>query len=102
LKKLLLCASIFLGLTSSVFAFAPQMGFYVNRDVAISRVFNYTRRPLVCSGNAFGRTYSGYVLNSWFNQLHVAPGMFADAYVYTNVYDPFMSAWAQVDCQFTW
>jgi hypothetical protein len=102
LKKLLLSTAIFLGLTSSVLAFTPHMGFFVNREVAISRVFNNTGRLFVCSGYAFGRTYSGFVVNSWFNQVYVNPGMYADAFVYTNYYDPFMNAWAQVDCQFVW
>ena len=102
MKKLLISAAIFLGLTSSVFAFVPQMSFFVNGEVATARIFNYTARPFVCSGSAFGQTYRGVVLNSWFNQIYVTPGMFADAYVYTNYYDPFMNAWAQVDCQFTW
>lgn len=102
MKKLMLSAFVFLALTSSVFAFIPQMSFYVNRDVATARVWNYTGRPFICSGTAFGQTYSGIVLNSWFNQLYVAPGVYADAYVYSNFYDPFTTAWAQVDCQFAW
>ena len=88
--------------TSSAFAFIPSMSFFVNRTVATTRVFNYTGRPMVCSGTAFGQTFQGVVLNSWFNQVYVAPGVFADAYVYSNVYDPFARAWAEVDCEFTW
>ena len=102
MKKLFLTAFIFLTFSSSVFAFVPRMRFFVNREVAIARVFNQTGRPFVCSGTAFGQTYSGYVLNSWFNQIYVLPGMYADAYVYSNYYDPFVSAWAQVECQHTW
>lgn len=102
MKKLMLSAVLFLSLSSSVFAFIPQMSFFVARDVATARVFNTTGRPFVCSGNAFGRTYSGMVLNSWFNNIYVMPGMYADAYVYSNFYDPFVNAWAQVQCQFTY
>ncbi len=100
MKKLLLATAIFLTLSSSVFAFIPQMSFFVNRDVATARVWNTSGRPFICSGVAFGQTYNGVVLNSWFNNLYVAPGVSADAYVYSNYYDPFMSAWAQVDCYF--
>ena len=102
MKKLIFAATLFTLLTSSVFAFVPQLSFFVNREVATSRVFNNTARPFICSGMAFGQTYNGVVLNAWFNQIYVAPGMFADAYVYSNYYDPFARAWAQVDCQFTW
>ena len=101
-KKLFLSALLFSALSTSAFAFIPQMSFFVNGEVAISRVFNYTGRPFVCSGTAFGQTYSGLVLNSWFNQIYVTPGMYADAYVYSNYYNPFLRAWAQVDCQFTY
>jgi hypothetical protein len=102
MKKLILSAVLFLGLSSSVFAFIPQMSYFVNGEVATTRVFNTTNRPFICSGTAFGQTNSGMVLSAWFNQIYVAPGMFANAYVYTNYYDPFFRAWAQVDCQFTW
>ncbi len=102
MKKLILSAFLFATLSTSAFAFVPQMSFFVNREVATARVFNTTGRPFVCSGTAFGQTYQGVVLNSWFNQVYVAPGMFADAFVYSNFYDPFVTSWAQVDCQFSW
>ena len=102
IKKLFVSALLFITLSSSVFAFTPQMSFFVNGTTAISRVFNNTGRPFICSGTAFGQTYNGVILNSWFNQIYVTPGMFADAYVYSNYYDPFARAWAQVDCQFAW
>lgn len=102
MKKLMLAFIMTLTLTTSAFAFIPQMSFFVNREVATARVWNTTGRPFICSGVAYGQTYNGVVLNSWFNQLYVAPGMHADAFVYSNFYDPFINAWAQVDCQFTW
>ena len=103
MKKLFLAATMFLAMTStSVFAFVPQMSYFVNQTVATARVWNYTSQPVVCSGTAFGRTYQGVVLDSWFNQVYIAPGVYADAFVYSNVYDPFVNVWAQVDCQFSW
>jgi len=83
-------------------AFAPRMEFFVNREVAISRVWNNTYRPIVCSGQAFGRTYQGVVLNFWVNQIVVYPNTFVEVYVHSNFYDPMASAWAQMDCQFTY
>lgn len=102
MKKLVLSAVIFLTLSTNVFAFVPHMSFFVNREVATARVWNNSGRPFVCSGVAFGQTYNGLRLNTWFNNLYVAPGMSADAYVYSNFYDPFVNAWAQVDCQYSW
>ena len=103
MKKLFLAFIVSLTFVStSVNAFVPQMSFFVSTTIATTRVFNYTGRPVVCSGVAYGQTYQGVVLNSWFNQIYVAPGVFADAYVYSNVYDPFARAWAEVDCEFTW
>lgn len=102
MKKLMFITVIFTALSSSAFAFIPQMSFFVNREVAVSRVWNTTNRPFVCSGVAYGQTYNGVMLNSWFNNLYVAPGAFAEAYVYSNFYDPFTRSWAEVDCQFTW
>lgn len=82
-------------------AFVPQMQFYVDREVAIARVFNTTYRPVACSGVAFGRTYQGVVLNSYAN-IVVYPGAFVDVYVHSNFYDPMAQAWAQMNCEFSW
>ncbi|MFA6236101.1 MAG: hypothetical protein WC635_02145 [Bacteriovorax sp.] len=103
MKKLMLLAVLLSALLStSAFAFIPQMSFYVNREVAVTRVWNTTNRPFVCSGYAIGTTYSRIQLSAWFSNLYVAPGMSADAYVYSNYYDPFVNASAEVNCQFTW
>lgn len=102
MKKLLLATAMFLAFSSSVFAFIPHMNFFVNREVGTARIFNNTARPFVCSGYAYGMTMNRVVLNSWFNQIYVAPGMYAYAYVYSNYYDPFVNVWAHVDCQHTW
>lgn len=99
---MLLLAVFLSALSSSAFAFIPQMSFYINREVAVTRVWNTTNRPFVCSGIAYGQTYQGVMLNAWFNNLYVAPGAYAHAYVYSNYYDPFVRTWAEVNCQFTW
>lgn len=102
MKKLIIACALLVVTMSQAFAFYPQMNFFVNREVATARVWNTGHRAMICSGYAFGQTYSGVVLNAWFNSLYIRPGMYADAYVYSNYYDPFARAWAQVDCQFTW
>lgn len=88
--------------STSVFAFMPQMNFFLNREVATARIINNWGRPLVCSGVTNGQTYRGIPINFWFNNIYVYPGSFVDTYVYSNFYDPFINVWAQVDCQFTW
>ena len=102
MKKFILSAVAFLTLSSSAFAFVPQMEFFVNREVATARVWNTTYRPIVCNGNAFGRTYQGVVLNSWVNSLVIYPGASVNVYVHSNFYDPMIQAWAQIDCQIAW
>jgi hypothetical protein len=102
MKKLFIACALFVVTMSQSFAFYPQMSFFVNREVATVQVWNTGYQPMVCSGYAFGQTYSGMVLNSWFSSLYIMPGMYANAYVYSNYYDPFARAWAQVDCQYTW
>ncbi len=99
MKKFILSAALFLAFSQSASAFVPQMEFFVNREVAVARVWNTTYRPIVCNGVAFGRTWQGVVLNSWVNGLVIYPGVSADVYVYSNYYDPMVQSWAQIDCQ---
>ena len=99
MKKMMLSLAIGLTLaTSNAFAFFPQMNSFVNNEVAVSRVWNTSFRNIVCSGQAFGRTWQGVVLNSYVNSLVVYPGQYVDIYVHSNIYDPMVQAWAQVDC----
>ncbi len=104
MKKLLLATGLFVMFSTSVMAnfFVPPMNFFVNRDVATARVFNTTPFPMTCSGNAFGRTWSGVVLNTWVNQLTVYPGQWVDVTVFSNYYDPFATAWANIQCYRSW
>jgi hypothetical protein len=101
MRKLLISAAILLTLSSSAFAFAPLMNFFVNREVATARIWNTTGRPIVCSGVTYGQTFHGLVLTSWFNNVLIAPSVYVDSYVRSNFYDPFVRSWAHADCQFT-
>lgn len=98
MKKLILSAVAALTISASANAFIPQTQTFVNREVAVVRVWNTSFTPIVCSGYAFGRTWNGVVLNAWMNQVVVYPNAYVDAYVYSNFYDPMVQAWAQVDC----
>jgi hypothetical protein len=98
MKKLLLAAAIVMTLTSNAFAFIPQMSYFVNREVAVSRVWNNTYNRIVCSGFAYGRTFQGVVLNSFVNNMVIFPGQSVDVYVHSNFYDPMIVAWADINC----
>lgn len=102
MKKLLFLAITFLTISGTASAFVPQMQFFVNREVAIARVYNTTFRPVACSGTAFGRTNQGVVLNAYAHSLIIHPNTFVEIYVHSNFYDPMVLAWAQIDCQFAW
>jgi hypothetical protein len=102
MKKFILSTIAALTISSSAFAFIPQMEYFVNREVAVARVWNNTYNTIVCSGQAFGRTYQGVVLNAWINNMVIYPGAYAEAYVHSNFYDPMIQAWAQVDCRIGW
>jgi hypothetical protein len=102
MKKLIFLALVCFSFSETVFAFTPRLEFFVNREVAIARVWNTNFRPIVCSGMAFGRTYQGVVLNAYANNLVIYPNASVDIYVHSNYYDPMAVAWAQIDCQFTW
>ena len=102
MKKFILSVMAFLTISTTASAFVPQMQFFVNREVAIARVFNTTFRPVACTGVAFGRTYQGVVLNSYANNVVVYPNSSVDVYVHSNFYDPMVQAWAQINCEFGW
>lgn len=99
-RKFFISSALFAGLSLSAqaYTFVPPMNFFVNRDVATTRVFNSTAFPIVCSGQAFGQTYGGVVLNAWLNNVVIYPGQWADATVFSNYYDPFARAWANIGC----
>ena len=100
MKKLILSMAATLLVSVSAQAFVPQMSFYVNREVAVARVYNSTFRPIACSGQAFGATYNGVVLNTFVNSLIIYPNTFVEVYVHSNFYDPMVNSWAQIECGF--
>lgn len=99
MKKLMLSVVIVFTLAASTaHAFIPQMSYFVNREVAVTKVWNTTYRNITCYGQAYGRTWQGVVLNSYVNGIVIFPGQAVDVYVYSNYYDPMVQAWAQIDC----
>lgn len=100
MKKLIFSAVATLMLSVSAEAFIPQMSFYVNREVAVARVYNSTFYPIACNGQAFGATYNGVVLNTWVNSLVIMPNTFVEVYVHSNYYDPMARSWAHIECNY--
>jgi hypothetical protein len=90
MKKFILVMALVFALAAPAFA-----GF--NATKAWARVNNNYNFPVYCTGQVYGQTYSGIVLNSWFNGW-VHPGAYAYAYVYTNQMDPFVNAWNDIYC----
>lgn len=64
------------------------------------RVFNRFNRPILCQGMAYGQTFQGMMLNSWFNGFIPAFG-YGFAYVYSNFPgQQFVRGWGQFQCRF--
>jgi hypothetical protein len=102
MKKIIFSALVLMTLTAQAQAFVPRMEFFVNREVAVTRVWNTTYAPIVCQGYAYGRTWNGVVLNSWVNGIVIYPNTAVDVYVHSNFYDPMVQAWAQINCGYSW
>ncbi len=102
MSKFLILVTFIFSFNASAQAFIPRMEFFVNREVAVTRVWNTTFYSVVCSGLAYGQTYQGVVLNTWINQVVVAPGAYAEAYVHPNYYDPMIRAWGEINCLRGW
>lgn len=99
LKKINIIVFGFLTLTSSAFAFTPQIDFFAGGESASFSLFNTTDRLISCEGSFFAQTYAGNVLSSSVNQLVLKPGMNVTTNINSDGRDPFINAWAQIDCQ---
>lgn len=76
-----------------------QVNVFVNQYTAIARVQNISYYPIVCSGYVYGLSSSGFLFNSYANQVWIAPGTFLDIYVRSNsLYDPMVDARADIRC----
>ena len=100
MKKIILSAIAALTISANAQAFVPLVQTFVNRDLAIVRVWNTTARPIVCSGVVYGRTQKGVTLNTWVNQKVISQNTFVEVYVRSNYYDPMVQAWAQLNCEY--
>lgn len=84
------------------FAWFPyQAQVFVTPNQIQATVINFYARPMVCQGFTYGQTRFGYQLNSYLNNVYIAPGMNAYSYVYSYQFnDPFIRGWANLNCIF--
>lgn len=102
MKKMLIIAILSMAMVQSSFAFwvNPRIIITPPRTYAEARVVNVWNRPIVCSGQVAFQTNSGRVQYAYFNRQFIYPRQYAFAYVYTNVYEPFMFGNGGVNCFF--
>ncbi len=96
-----LLAALTLIFSFSAFAFFPVNPLVqVRGNVVSAQVYNPYYEPILCEGFAFGRTYSGVVLQSRVADI-IPAGGYRFAYVHTNAFlNPFVQGWAQIHCRF--
>ena len=98
MKKLVL----FLFLTVSFNSFAQW--FRVNARVNVNAlqlnayVDNTFAAPIVCQGSVAGLTYYGHPIYAYFNNVVFYPGMFAEAYAFTNQMNLFVRVNSNINC----
>ncbi len=72
----------------------------VRSNLVSAQIYNPFYEAIICEGLAFGRTYSGAVIQARVADIIPAGGQ-RFAYVHTNPYlNPFVQGWAQVQCRF--
>lgn len=96
-----LIAALLLSLSFSAHAFFPVNPLIqVRGNVVSAQIYNPYYEPILCEGLAFGRTYSGVVLQSRMADI-IPAGGYRFAYVHTNPFhNPFVQGWAQIHCRF--
>ena len=105
----------FLSILISFFALllisAPAQAYYGNSFRAQAHVtftnvqvtatiVNQSWRAVVCSGYAYGQTWSGNVYNGYMNNVVIYPGQYAYAQVYSNGFDQFVNGWSDIWCRY--
>ena len=99
MKKFFVLALLVLSFNSQAQAwFRVNVRVYASPVQLTAYVDNMWGRPMLCRGNVAGITYQGPVAYAYFNNIVVYPGMFAQAYAYTNNYNPFVRYTSNVYC----
>lgn len=80
--------------------FQAQTEVYMDRTYGNVIVHNWTYNPIVCNGKVVGLTTSGIKAYSYARGLVLYPGQYANLYVYTNNYNPFVRVVPRIRCHF--
>ena len=90
---------LFAAREAQAFGFFPRAHVSYNTTFANAVVANPFHRPIICSGFVYGVTSYGHTYNAFMNNQVIYPGMHGTVYVYTNVYDPFINAYSNIQCR---
>lgn len=101
LKTLILGAILTL-FTSSAFAqfFPARVNVSVLPLEVSAQVFNPYYEPIVCAGQVIGQPYVGLPITTFFPQQIIPAGAFRVVFVNAYPQNPFVSGWANIQCQF--
>jgi hypothetical protein len=80
--------------------FPAQTEVYMDRTYGNVIVHNWNYNPIVCNGKVVGLTSSGIKAFSYARGLVLYPGQYANLYVYTNNYNPFVRVVPRIRCRF--
>lgn len=102
MKLKLTIVALLITLASSAFAqfFPSNPNVTVLPGQVSAVVFNPYYEPIVCSGQVFGQTARGPVFNAFFVEQFMPAGTSRFATVVTNVFNPFVTGWANINCRF--
>jgi hypothetical protein len=99
--KVLLFTAMLATATSAMAQFFPAQTFMSVLPGRVSaQVVNPYFQPIVCSGQVFGQTNYGVVLNAFFVEQLLPPGAHRFAFVQTNPWQPFVHGWSNIHCRF--
>jgi hypothetical protein len=100
--KALILSSLMTLLSAPAFAqFFPGQTFVtvLPGQVAV-QVVNPFYQPIICSGQVFGQTINGALLNAFFIEQILTVGSSKYAVVQTNAFMPFVGGWANINCRY--
>lgn len=99
MKSLIIILSTLIFVTNTyAFTFRANANVYVTNTTAEIRVYNSYPRAIVCNGNAQGLTVRGNYVYAYMSNVAIMPGTNGFVYVYTNNFNPFVSANAAIYC----
>jgi hypothetical protein len=98
MKKFIFVILLFVSFNTFAQWFRVNARVNVNAFQLYAYVDNTFAAPIVCRGSVAGITYYGQPVFAYFNNVIIYPGMFAEAYAFTNQFNPFVSVNSNVNC----